>query len=921
MPGLTLLSLRVALLASLLLVASMSGPMAQQRVGVHSAVNPDATGAPPGATPRRLVIGQDAVFNERITTAANGQTQVLFLDQSSMTIGPNSDLTIDQFVYDPKSGTGKLAMSATRGLLRYVGGKLSKQDEGVTLRTSTATIAIRGGAFIADINRDGTDATLIYGKGLTVTGVAGGLQTLTRLGFHSITLAGGSPSPPAPQPAGQLALFTQRLDGRTGGTGGAKTVPTDASVINSGVSGTISGNLSSSVQQAAATQPQTTPFTTATTPPGTTSQFNSAGQVIDCASALTCGSSNTTQVTTTPFSQFGASSNGGGPYGGFYKTTPGTGSSRGFVSNTPVFNIPYTGGQIGADGFYTAQLNGSTIRFPVAANGGSLNFGSAGTASPFGPISGTSFITADRTFLYSNNTEIEFTDERSFVYGGIPVNASFYPATGSARVFAFNVQPDAALQSNIPFIRNQAGGNLSNPTVSPFYVWAPPTVPFARFDGTSAIPNQSGFTSSKALQASLAINGQGPSQSSVLVISTGSFFTAADSGKPAGDAIVRGSFSANGSAPLVRISGNASTLPDGAGNTLFGGNSISGFVLDQGFYDLNLNRQTSTSSEIPYGATTTSYGFAQPVLAATLPANVGVNRTSQTLTGNFGGVMYPQTAGSVGSPYAVTGTTSITTVAPTGSLTSTFSGGDPFGTNTVVLQFGFTPNFTNTRLSSTFIDNNNFSAVENQSTPSQVNGTNIQLNGDPTQASRIALVNGNTVTPSSLLPNGLCQTCQFLQWGYWTGELDTPDSTGTTVTRLDRAHINTWIAGSPTSIADIATLKGAAVIGTYSGNSIGSVFNNGQSYIASGGFNGTYNFGTQTGTLGITNFDGHSFAATGSAPLSGANYAYDVSTAGATGKIRGSFFGPMAAETGGSFAFQTTAGPAYIASGIFAGKR
>src|SRR5580765_246132 len=99
MPGFTLFSLRAALVASLFLVASMSGPLAQQRVGVHSAVNPDVTGAPPGATPRRLVIGQDAVFNEHITTAANGQTQVLFLDQSSMTIGPNSDLTIDQFVY------------------------------------------------------------------------------------------------------------------------------------------------------------------------------------------------------------------------------------------------------------------------------------------------------------------------------------------------------------------------------------------------------------------------------------------------------------------------------------------------------------------------------------------------------------------------------------------------------------------------------------------------------------------------------------------------------------------------------------------------------------------------------------------------------------------------------------------------------
>src|SRR6266446_7315433 len=165
MPGFTRFLLRVAVAAGLLLTAGTSALLAQERVGINSAVNPQATGALPGAPPRRLVIGQDVIFNERITTTEAGQTQLLFLDESSMSIGPNSDLTIDQFVYDPKSGTGKLAMSATRGLLRYVGGKLSKQDDAVTLRTATATLAVRGGAFIAQIASDGTTlAAFLYGK-------------------------------------------------------------------------------------------------------------------------------------------------------------------------------------------------------------------------------------------------------------------------------------------------------------------------------------------------------------------------------------------------------------------------------------------------------------------------------------------------------------------------------------------------------------------------------------------------------------------------------------------------------------------------------------------------------------------------------------------------------------------------------------
>src|SRR5579872_6345527 len=165
MAGFTSLPSRVLLVATALLLAVVSAPRAQERVGISGAVNPEATGTTPGAAARRLVIGQDVIYNEHITTGPSGQTQLLFLDESAMTVGPNSDLTIDRFVYDPKSGTGKLAMSTTRGLLRYVGGKLSKTDQAVTVRTTTATLAVRGGAFLINNN----EFIFIYGDGLSVT--------------------------------------------------------------------------------------------------------------------------------------------------------------------------------------------------------------------------------------------------------------------------------------------------------------------------------------------------------------------------------------------------------------------------------------------------------------------------------------------------------------------------------------------------------------------------------------------------------------------------------------------------------------------------------------------------------------------------------------------------------------------------------
>ena len=182
---------------------------AQQRVGVNSAVNPDAIGIPPGGLPKRVVLGQDVVFNERITTEAKGQTQVLFVDELTLSIGPNANMVIDQFVYDPNSGTGKLAASLARGVFRFVGGKISKLDNAVTLQTPSATIGIRGGVVLVRVssNCGGGDCNalqvvFVYGKGVTITGLNGVSQTIYRPGFEvTVAKPGAAPSDPGPAPS------------------------------------------------------------------------------------------------------------------------------------------------------------------------------------------------------------------------------------------------------------------------------------------------------------------------------------------------------------------------------------------------------------------------------------------------------------------------------------------------------------------------------------------------------------------------------------------------------------------------------------------------------------------------------------------------------------------------------------------------
>ena len=71
----------------------------------------DPLGKPPQEAERVLRIGIDVQANELITTNANDRAHLVFLDGSSLTVGPNAQLTIDKFVFDPSTKTGELAIN------------------------------------------------------------------------------------------------------------------------------------------------------------------------------------------------------------------------------------------------------------------------------------------------------------------------------------------------------------------------------------------------------------------------------------------------------------------------------------------------------------------------------------------------------------------------------------------------------------------------------------------------------------------------------------------------------------------------------------------------------------------------------------------------------------------------------------------
>ena len=94
----------------------------------------------------RQIKSGDAIFlGDAITSGKDSGLQIMLLDETVFSIGPNSEISIDQFVYDPSTGAGKVTASIAKGVFRFITGKIArKRPEDMTVRLPTATIGIRG---------------------------------------------------------------------------------------------------------------------------------------------------------------------------------------------------------------------------------------------------------------------------------------------------------------------------------------------------------------------------------------------------------------------------------------------------------------------------------------------------------------------------------------------------------------------------------------------------------------------------------------------------------------------------------------------------------------------------------------------------------------------------------------------------------
>ncbi len=98
-------------------------------------------------------VGARLQTSDIIKTGADGSVGITMDDDSLLSAGPNSALSLDQFAFDSTTNQGRLDASLNKGTLAVISGRIAKQSpDAMTVRTPTAILGVRGTEFVVSTN-------------------------------------------------------------------------------------------------------------------------------------------------------------------------------------------------------------------------------------------------------------------------------------------------------------------------------------------------------------------------------------------------------------------------------------------------------------------------------------------------------------------------------------------------------------------------------------------------------------------------------------------------------------------------------------------------------------------------------------------------------------------------------------------------
>jgi hypothetical protein len=142
--------------------------------------------------------------HDTINTTANSKAQIIFNDQTAITIGQNSTFSIKQYLYRKSEHSSSALFSFTKGVFQTITGKISKiSPKRFKLKTKTAVIGVRGTEIYMDIQPD-KEYIACTGGAIHVTSDLTGVRVDVAMGEATTVSSGGSPTQPTPYEANDV---------------------------------------------------------------------------------------------------------------------------------------------------------------------------------------------------------------------------------------------------------------------------------------------------------------------------------------------------------------------------------------------------------------------------------------------------------------------------------------------------------------------------------------------------------------------------------------------------------------------------------------------------------------------------------------------------------------------------------------------
>lgn len=185
--------LAIGAFCAVLALFSASAAAQTSRIGAAAAVRNQVTGTLGSGQARPLTAGAPVHQNESIATGANSVAQLLFTDQTTLSIGQRSQVTLDRYVYDPSRSAGDVAVSLSSGAMRFVSG--SQASSSYQVRTPVATIGVRG-TVVDFLMMDGRMFAILDEGAVIFTLLNGNTIELNEPGTAIEFFADGTTSPP-----------------------------------------------------------------------------------------------------------------------------------------------------------------------------------------------------------------------------------------------------------------------------------------------------------------------------------------------------------------------------------------------------------------------------------------------------------------------------------------------------------------------------------------------------------------------------------------------------------------------------------------------------------------------------------------------------------------------------------------------------